>query len=827
MSDRRDQIEHFYRLALGRWPEPGADLGGLLSADHPAALIFGSSEFRDRVASAYARGAEPVDGLFNRLPPSDLTDWAAGAFGLTPAAAARARRARGWAQLYLALFEDEGRLAGLGLERRPFDTLAWDGLRALAEAQARRHVVGALEQVSGTGVHGWAVDLEDPARRTALELWADGVFVSAGTTGVFRRDIQEHHPGADGAGFVLPSPRLGRGGAVRLELREAGRPEVIAETTVTLPDPAEALTASVARRELDAARQALARLEAMMPSVEAALTDRLEDWDAYVETWYRPAWRQAARRTAPGRSAIRIRIDAAGRPADWVEEAIESALEQSRAAAGVFVAGLDAQGRKLVEDSAARRGWTAGRRPAVACGEPKKGGGPVLAFPACGVLAPDAVEAVEALFAARPDAAVLYVDEDVLAADAEGPDDWRERPHRDPVLKPGFDLDLLRGAPWVGDCLAFAGDAAAGGPEAVLSVVAAGGTAVGLPRVLFSRRQEAPPSADAQAWAGAVRDHLARMGETAEVAPLADSLGAAVPGAVRLNHRLPEGATATVIIPTRDRADLIGPCLDSLEAHRGANRCAMKILVVDHDSRDPETRALLEARRDAGGLDILPYDGTFNWALMNNQAAAQADGDVLVFLNDDTLALSPDWLDALVRQALRPGVGVVGARLVYQDGTIQHAGMIARPRDRAFLIHEGVGIPGSEPGYLGRHALTRGCMTVTGACMAVSAQVFRRLGGFDAARLPIEGNDVDLCLRARAEGLAVIYEPAATLYHLESKSRGLSQAGERLRLSQEATRRVWNRWGQRFKDDPAFNPHFARDGRPFDRLRPPPPATGA
>src|SRR5690606_32638101 len=119
-------------------------------------------------------------------PPSDLTDWAAGAFGLTTAAAARARRARGWAQLYLALFEDEGRLAGLGLERRPFDTPAWDGLRALAEAQARRHVVGALEQVNGTGVHGWAVDLEDPARRTALELWADGVFVSAGTNAVFR-----------------------------------------------------------------------------------------------------------------------------------------------------------------------------------------------------------------------------------------------------------------------------------------------------------------------------------------------------------------------------------------------------------------------------------------------------------------------------------------------------------------------------------------------------------------------------------------------------------------------------------------------------------------
>lgn len=824
-DDRRDEIVNLYRLALGRAPEPGADLSALADMDRAAmaAVFFQSGEFRDRVADAYLRGGEPREADFDYPPSQSLRDWVAATFPLSDRAPA-VIAARSWAQLYRALFADDA--AVFGLEQRPFEDRAWAALLSQAAADDVRRVMGAVDNVAPDRVAGWALDLADPQRPMALELWIDGVFAGAGATGVFRRDIQERF-GAQTAGFelIVPAGAASGGAERRLEVREAGHPAPIGTGVLSGPNPQEILAYEAVRRELAQVRQTLGRLEAMLPAVEGALTRRAGDWSDYFDAWYRPAHDaiRAAQPSAAAPGRVRIRIDAADCPGGWVEEALDSALEQSVPPAGVFVVGLDDQGRRLLGDLIARRGWAA---PTITVGEPPAGQGPVLAFAASGLLAPDAVEAVQALFDARPDTVVAYVDEDQLAAETDGPDDWRRRAHAAPVLKPSFDLDYLRQSPWVGDCLAFAdavGEGFADGPRAVLAAAEAGGQIASIPRVLFSRRAEAPVAPDADAWAETVRAHLTRMCETAQVAPQTDILGAVVPGAVRVRHAVPQGARSTVIIPTRDRLDLLRPCLDSLQAHRDANRCAMTVRVVDHDSRDAQVRALLDARRAAGQIEITPYDGDFNWALMNNLAAQASDGEVLVFLNDDTVVISPDWLDALVAQALRPGVGAVGARLVYQDGTLQHAGMVARPRPDAFLIHEGVGRPGADAGWMGRHALAHRSVSVTGACMAVSAQVFQRLGGFDATRLPVEGNDADFCLRAQDQGLAVIYEPGATLYHLESKSRGLSQDGERLRASAQATARLWRRWGEGFADDPGFNPHFARDGRPFDRLKPPPP----
>lgn len=826
-ADQRSRIERFYALALGRRPEPGADLSGFMAASPPtlARIFFQSPEFHQRVAGAYAQGSAPHEELFDYPPADDLKVWAAAAFDLPADIASAVSDAKSWARLYDVLFADDGHIR-MGLEERPFSAAAWAGIQAQAEAESRRPIVGAVDFISPERVGGWAVDLDDPARVLTVELWIEGRFISAGVTGGFRRDIEERFPGARAAGYSLPilAGVLRPGASVRLEVREAGHVAAIGVGELHETGQAERLAHGAVLRELAAVREILARLEARLPAIEHTLTHRTEDWAGYFEALYRPA-HDAIRAALPAAriSRVRVRVDAAGCSPAWVEEALASAVEQSLIPAGIFVVGLDDQGRRLFDDGLARREWAGAGGSVIAAGEPPPGEGPVLAFPASGLLSPDAVEAVEALFAARADAAIAYVDEDVLAPEDEGPDDWRVRAHRDPALKPAFDLDFARQSPWIGDCLAFAGDFVPGGARTVLAAAEAGAAVASIPRVLFTRRAEAVAEPDAEVWAEIVRAHLTRMGEAAEVAPQSDILGATVAGAVRIRHSVAEGVSATVIIPTRDRLDLLRPCLDSLEAYRGANHCAMRVLVIDHLSEQAETRALLMERQAAGQIEVLPYDGDFNWALMNNLAAAQADSDVLIFLNNDTVVISPDWLDALAAQAVRPGVGVIGARLVYQDGALQHAGMVARPRADAFLIHEGMGSPGSDPGSLGRHALSHRCVAVTGACMAVSRTVFQSLGGFDAARLPVEGNDVDLCLKARAEGLAVIYEPGATLYHLESRSRGLSQDGERLRASMEATRRVWSRWGERFADDPGFNPHFARDGRPFDRLRPPPP----
>ena len=272
----------------------------------------------------------------------------------------------------------------------------------------------------------------------------------------------------------------------------------------------------------------------------------------------------------------------------------------------------------------------------------------------------------------------------------------------------------------------------------------------------------------------------------------------------------------------KDRLDLLKPCIDSILEHRPSNQCGLELIVIDHESREPDTLAYLAGLASRGLATVLPYEGVFNWALMNNLAAAEATGDVLLFLNNDTVVVSPDWLDELASQAMRPEVGAVGCRLIYADGTIQHAGFLARGRAPDFLIHDGVGTPGSDGGYLGRHALLHASPVVTGACMAMRTALFRSLGGFDAANFPLEGNDADLCFRVRAEGLSVIYDPYATLYHLESKSRGFSTDGADRAASLAAQALLRSRWGEAFGEDAGFNLQFDRTGRPFERLRPPP-----
>ncbi|WP_373458346.1 glycosyltransferase [Brevundimonas sp. SORGH_AS_0993] len=183
--------------------------------------------------------------------------------------------------------------------------------------------------------------------------------------------------------------------------------------------------------------------------------------------------------------------------------------------------------------------------------------------------------------------------------------------------------------------------------------------------------------------------------------------------------------------------------------------------------------------------------------------------------------MSQDWLDELVSRALQSGVGAVGCRLLYEDGTLQHAGFVARETADDFLTHEGVGEEGSEGGYLGRHALVHETSAVTGACIAVRRELFQALGGFDAVQFPIDGNDVDFCFRVRDAGYSVIYTPYATLYHLKSKTRGYGATEAARDKAQQSLARLWEMWSGKFTPDPYYNRHFDRTGQPFSRLRPP------
>ncbi len=270
-------------------------------------------------------------------------------------------------------------------------------------------------------------------------------------------------------------------------------------------------------------------------------------------------------------------------------------------------------------------------------------------------------------------------------------------------------------------------------------------------------------------------------------------------GALRIVRPLPEPAPrASIIIATRDRAELLGPCLEGLLQR--TDYPEIEVVVVDNGSTAADALAVLERAGADPRVRVLRSPGPFNWAALNNAGARQATGAVLVLLNNDTVVVEPGWLRELVAQAVRPEVGAVGAKLLYPDGTIQHAGVVLGRDGHA--MHMWRGAADGVPGYMAELAVVREVAAVTGACLAIRKEVFARVGGCDAANLPVTWNDVDLCLRVRASGLRVIWTPHARLLHLEQASRGSDTTPENDTrfLREQAFMR--ERWGDAMRVDP-------------------------
>ncbi|WP_371710591.1 glycosyltransferase family 2 protein [Novosphingobium sp. BW1] len=234
----------------------------------------------------------------------------------------------------------------------------------------------------------------------------------------------------------------------------------------------------------------------------------------------------------------------------------------------------------------------------------------------------------------------------------------------------------------------------------------------------------------------------------------------------------PEGGwpQVSVIVPTRNRVDLLRTCLEGLRATDYPG--ALDVLVIDNGSDDPATLEYL-SRLDPAFARVLAYPGPFNFAAMNNRALEEAGGELVCFLNNDIEMRDPHWLAVMARQALRPEVGAVGARLLYPDGRIQHAGVVIGIGGGAAHAHRL--LDPDETGYFARHALPQFVSAVTAACLVVRRDKVLAVGGFDAANFAVAFNDVDLCLKLNAQGWQSFYEPRATLVHHESVSRGLDR----------------------------------------------------
>lgn len=314
-----------------------------------------------------------------------------------------------------------------------------------------------------------------------------------------------------------------------------------------------------------------------------------------------------------------------------------------------------------------------------------------------------------------------------------------------------------------------------------------------------------------EAWESDAEQRLAA------VKAFASDAAAVLPGpfgTVKIMWSMPEPAPkVSIVVPTRDRVELLRTCAEGVL--KQTDYPDFELIVADNDSGEPETLAYMDEIASDPRVRIVRWPHPFNYSAINNFAARHARGEFLCLLNNDIEVIEPDWLFAMMREAVRPGVGAVGARLLYPDRTIQHAGVAIGIGNAAGHAHRGLE-PG-EPGYFAQALITRGASAVTAACLLVAKKHFDAVGGLDEEHLAVAYNDVDLCLKLQAAGLRNIYTPAATLIHHESKSRGLDFAPHHLERYMRELSVFQERWNTKRVVDPWHHPQLDRGLEAFGR----------
>jgi GT2 family glycosyltransferase len=447
-----------------------------------------------------------------------------------------------------------------------------------------------------------------------------------------------------------------------------------------------------------------------------------------------------------------------------------------------------------------------------------------------GLLHRDALACVAHLLRTRPGLRMVYTDEDVVDA---------QNRHGRPFFKPDFDHDQLLSLNCVGHLCVYEtgllreiGGCRAGFEESRLHDLALRAVErlqpaqIGhIPHVLYHRRAVTGSTAmhadtacrGQKATRRAIREHLSRRGVTG-----AQVVATCVRGGHRVIYPLPEPVPrVSVVIPTRDRVDLLGRCLETLFAL--TRYPDYEVVVVDNRSVEAETSAFLRAAAARWPLRVVPDDGPFNFARLNNCGVAAASGVVAILLNNDTEIVEAGWMRELASHACRPEVGVVGARLLYADGSIQHAGVALGVGGIA--SHYGAGQRPDIVDHAGRLGLICGVTAVTGACLAIRRDLYGFLGGMHEA-LPIAYNDIDLCLRVRDGGWRVVYTPHATLIHHESRSRGYDTGPDKARRLARDAAVIRARWPHAYRHDPFYNPNFSRRRADFSLGKPASPPYG-
>jgi GT2 family glycosyltransferase len=396
---------------------------------------------------------------------------------------------------------------------------------------------------------------------------------------------------------------------------------------------------------------------------------------------------------------------------------------------------------------------------------------------------------------------IFYGDEDVI--------DFAGRRAR-PWFKPQWNAELILAQDYVSHACAIAMPAAravneisadlAGcvGYALLLAAASRPGAEVRHIAHVLCHLPDRPGADDADARLRAVSQHIEDVGGIAQAGPF---------GTVRISWPLPAVLpSVTIIIPTRDRVDLLEACVGSLL--RETRYPHYDVLIVDNGSTESSTHDWLMTISSDPRVSVLSYDHPYNFSAINNFAAAHAKGEYLCLLNNDTEIVDGAWLEELMRYAIRRHVGAVGAKLLYDDGSIQHAGVVIGLGNAAGHSHRA--LPNGQEGYFAQAHCAHYASAVTAACLVVERAKFEAVGGLDEVDLQIAYNDVDFCLKLVRNGWQNVYAPQAVLIHYESKSRGQDMAPQHIDRYKRELAILQERWDTHVLTDPMHHPRLDR-----------------
>lgn len=637
-------------------------------------------------------------------------------------------------------------------------------LTTISEPPALR-LAGRIEHPIAGTIEGFALDLDDPERPLDLDIFLNDTFAGTVQTVSHRRDAQEHYGGDGNCGFVfnfaLPT-QLASLKSVVIHVFERASGESIGEPIEFMP-----VTASY---------------HGTVPELVSQLSDLLND----------------------NGSTDKLPIEVLNK----LQE-VSNQLPDMQQYASIPLEHYGAY-RKLFRLQPA--GATVKDLPSLTTvNTPDQVSAAkselILVCPEGVNLSDDCAVHIQMAARENPDAKVFYGD---LIIENAG-DVVKPRP----IYRAGFDPDTLLADPAY--ACAFAVRRSAVDTVGGLTLEAESAVYFDLwlrvfrefGQTAFCHAPEAqwhpstPPRIEMKHAQAALERHLSASSSAATTGALEDRYADASDAKLQVSWPLDETMPLlAIIIPTRDSLELIKGCIDSIRKTL-AHPEHTEILIMDNGSQCEDTRRWLRTADNMDGIRVILHDAPFNWSAINNRAVAETEADYLLFLNNDTLALDHGWDTILRGQLNRPDIGLVGSRLLFEDGTIQYGGYILHPE--RIVLKEAYGQATSVGGYCSRSQIPHSTSAIIGAFMGCRRSLYEELEGFDEEKFAVAFNDVDFSLAAVQKGYRNLYCPQITFMHLESKSRGYD-AMEPQKAAREQTERqaMQAKWGEMLSQDPWY-----------------------